>query len=47
MVGLKYAFVAAACVACTAAVKISVSSSGGNATGYGQTRYELPNFLVF
>lgn len=39
MAYLKQAFVAAACAACAAAVDISVSSSGGNATGYGQTRY--------
>jgi alpha-N-arabinofuranosidase len=39
MVAFKHALVAAACIACTAAVEITVSATGGNATGYGQTRY--------
>ncbi|KAK3711850.1 hypothetical protein LTR37_009368 [Vermiconidia calcicola] len=40
MVLLKQALIAAAaCITSTAAVTINVGASGGNATGYGQTRY--------
>lgn len=40
MVFLQQAFVAAATVvACASAIDITVSASGGNDTGYGQTRY--------
>lgn len=39
MVFVKQAFVAAVTVACAAAIDITVSASGGNDTGYGQTRY--------
>ena len=39
MVSLRQALVAAATVACASAIDITVSSSGGNDTGYGQTRY--------
>lgn len=39
MVALKKVFLAAVCAASAAAVDINVSGSGGNATGYGQTRY--------
>lgn len=40
MVSLKQVLVAAATsVACVSAVDITVSASGGNDTGYGQTRY--------
>lgn len=39
MISFSQAFVAAAAIACASAIDISVSSSGGNDTGYGQTRY--------
>lgn len=41
MIVLKHVLAAAVCIASVAAVEVTVSSSGGNDTGYGQTRYGI------